>query len=58
MHFGHFLSDPVRMPLVRPVGNQPTEQVIRTKEKDSDVNPAVHLLKDGWLDAYDKPVGW
>jgi hypothetical protein len=46
------------MPLVRPVGNQPTEQVIRTKEKDSDVNLAVHLLKDGWLDAYDKPVGW
>ncbi len=27
--------------------------VIRTEEKGSDVNLAVHLLNDGWLSAYD-----
>ena len=27
--------------------------MIRTEEKGSDVNLAVHLLNDGWLDAYD-----
>ena len=44
------------MPLVRPVGNQRTEQVIKTEEKGSDGNLAVHLLNDGWLDAYDCAV--
>ena len=28
-------------------------EVVRTEEKGSDVNLAVHLLNDGWLDAYD-----
>ena len=32
-------------------GNQRTVEVIRTEEKGSDVNLAVHLLNDGWLDA-------
>ena len=31
-------------------------EVIRTEEKGSDVNLAVHLLNDGWLDAYDCAV--
>jgi uncharacterized LabA/DUF88 family protein len=30
--------------------------VIKTEEKGSDVNLAVHLLNDGWLDAYDCAV--
>ena len=34
-------------------GDQRTVEVIRTKEKGSDVNLAVHLLNDGWLDTYD-----
>ena len=56
VYFGHFLSHSVRMPLVRPVGNRRTEQVIRTEEKGSDVNLAVHLLNDSWLNAYDCAV--
>ena len=56
VYFGHFLSHPVTAPLARPVGNVRTARVIRTEEKGSDVNLAVHLLNDGWLDAYDCAV--
>ena len=56
VYFGHFLSHKVRVPLVQPVGNRRTAEVIRTEEKGSDVNLAVHLLNDGWLDAYDCAV--
>ena len=56
VYFGHFLSHSVRLPLAQPVGNQRTAEVIRTEEKGSDVNLAVHLLNDGWLDAYDCAV--
>ena len=56
VYLGHFLSHPVRAPLVTPVGNQRMAKVIRTEEKGSDVNLAVHLLNDGWLDAYDCAV--
>ena len=56
VYFGHFLSHPVRAPLLHPVGNQRTVEVVRTEEKGSDVNLAVHLLNDGWLDAYDCAV--
>ena len=30
--------------------------IIKTEGKGSDVNLAVHLLNDGWLDAYDCAV--
>ncbi len=53
VYFGHFLRHRVRAALAQPVGNQRTVEVIRTEEKGSDVNLAVHLLNDGWLDAYD-----
>ena len=56
VYFGHFLSHRVRVPLVQPVGNVRTAEVIRTEEKGSDANLAVHLLNDGWLDAYDCAV--
>ena len=56
VYFGHFLSHPVTAPLARPVGKVRTATVIRTEEKGSDVNLAVHLLNDGWLDAYDCAV--
>ena len=56
MYFGHFLSHRVRAPLAQPVGRQRTVEVIKTEEKGSDVNLAVHLLNDGWLDAYDCTV--
>ena len=56
VYFGHFLSHRVQAPLVNPVGSRRTAEVIRTEEKGSDVNLAVHLLNDGWLDAYDCAV--
>ena len=56
VYFGHFLSHRVRAPLAQPVGDQRTVEIIRTEEKGSDVNLAVHLLNDGWLDAYDCAV--
>ena len=56
VYFGHFLSHPVTAPLAQPVGRERTATVIRTEEKGSDVNLAVHMLNDGWLDAYDCAV--
>ncbi len=56
VYFGHFLSHAVRMPLARPEGNRRTVEVVRTEEKGSDVNLAVHLLNDGWLDLCDCAV--
>ena len=56
VYFGHFLSHPVTAPLAQAVGKVRTATVIRTEEKGSDVNLAVHLLNDGWLDAYDCAV--
>ncbi len=56
VHFGHFLSHKVSAPLAQPARDQRTAEVIRTEEKGSDVNLAVHLLNDGWLDAYDCAV--
>ena len=56
IHFGHFLRHNVRAPLAQPAEGRRTVEVIRTEEKGSDVNLAVHLLNDGWLDAYDCAV--
>ena len=53
VYFGHFLRHRVRAPLARPAGPLRTVEVIKTEEKGSDVNLAVHLLNDGWLDVYD-----
>ena len=56
MFYGHFLSHTVSAPLAQPIGARLTAEVIRTEEKGSDVNLAVQLLNDGWLDAYDCAV--
>ena len=56
VYFGHFLTHRARAPLAQPLGNQRTAEIVRTEEKGSDVNLAVHLLNDGWLDAYDCAV--
>ena len=44
------------MPLANPTGKRRSAEVVRTEEKGSDVNFAVHLLNDGWLDLYDSAV--
>ncbi len=54
--FGHFLSHKVRMPLARQDTVPRMVEVIKTEEKASDVNLAVHLLNDSWLDVYDCAV--
>ena len=53
LYFGHFLRHKVRMPLVQSDASQRMVKVFKTEEKGSDVSLAVHLLNDGWLDAYD-----
>ncbi|ACL04282.1 conserved hypothetical protein [Desulfatibacillum aliphaticivorans] len=53
VHYGHFLSHTVSLPQ-SPLAQPPSfAKVIKTEEKGSDVNLAVHLLNDAWLDKYD-----
>lgn len=54
MHFGHFLRHAIRMENANPP--PPTVEVWKNEEKGSDVNLALHLLNDAWLDAYDCAV--
>ena len=55
VYYGHFLSHEVPAPLAN---TQPTRfvHILKTEEKGSDVNIAVHLLNDAWLDKYDCAV--
>jgi len=57
IHFGHFLSHEVMMPLV-PIPGQPQRyaRVIRTEEKGSDVNLATHLVHDAHRGRFDVAV--
>ena len=50
---GSFLTHPVTWPLAQPVAGQRYATVLKTEEKGSDVNLAVHLVNDAWLDAFD-----
>lgn len=54
---GHFLQSRVRMALAKPplIGAK-TVEVLKTEEKGSDVNLALHLLNDAWQDRYDCAV--
>ena len=53
VYFGHFLTHTVQAPLANPGNGPRMVDVIKTEEKGSDVNLAVHLLNDGWMNAYD-----
>lgn len=54
VHEGHFLTSRVRMPLASPTPNGPkTVEVIKSEEKGSDVNLAVHLVHDAAQGAFD-----
>lgn len=52
IYYGHFLSHEVDAPISH---TDPLQfaRVIKTEEKGSDVNLAVHLLNDAWMDLYD-----
>jgi uncharacterized LabA/DUF88 family protein len=54
--YGHFLSHEVIAPLANPSPGKRSVKIIKTEEKGSDVNLAVHLLNDAWLDRYDCAV--
>lgn len=58
VHYGHFLSHPVRMPLAASVasGNIEYVEVLKTEEKGSDVNLASHLLRDAYTDRFSLAV--
>lgn len=56
VHFGRFLNTRVRARLANPEIRPRTVEVVKSEEKGTDVNLAVHLLNDGWLDAYDCAV--
>ncbi len=57
VHHGHFLTHEITAPLAQPKAGQPaTVRILKTEEKGSDVNLAVHLVNDAWLDAYDCAV--
>ena len=56
LYLGHFLSHEVRLPLAHPTGNRRTVSVIKTEEKGSDVNLAMHLLHDAWQGSCDCAV--
>jgi len=54
LHLGQFYAHKVRMPVANRMPGQPaTVEVIKSEEKGSDVNLAVHLLNDAWSGAFD-----
>jgi uncharacterized LabA/DUF88 family protein len=52
--YGHFLAHEIMMPLAPPKSGY--VKVVKTEEKGSDVNLALHLLSDGYKNAYDVAV--
>lgn len=62
VYYGEFLSHNVMQPLACPIDKtcfgKPIKfaNIIKTEEKGSDVNLALHLLNDAWLDLYDCAV--
>jgi len=54
--YGQFLSHRKRALLAYPTKDKKYEWIIDTEEKGSDVNLAVHLLNDAWLNKYDCAV--
>lgn len=53
---GQFTTHKVTKKLVNPIQGIRHAEIFETTEKGSDVNLAVHLLNDAWLDKYDCAV--
>ena len=53
---GRFLTNSVTMPLTNLTEKEKFVEVVKTEEKGSDVNLAVHALNDAWLGLYDCAV--
>lgn len=56
VYYGHFLSHPTFLPLSPLTSTLKLVKVMKTEEKGSDVNLAVHILNDAWLEKYDCAV--
>jgi uncharacterized LabA/DUF88 family protein len=57
IYYGHYLTNSVVAKLCQPKHNQPAfAKVFKTEEKGSDVNLALHILNDAWLNNYDCAV--
>jgi len=56
VHFGRFSTHKACAPLAQPEGEKRTVRVLRTQEKGTDVNLAVHLVNDAWMDDFDCAV--
>lgn len=58
VYYGHYLTHTVRLPLANHGYSKRKKfvNVLKSEEKGSDVNLAVHLLHDAWLDKYDCAV--
>lgn len=54
IYYGHYLTHKISAKVVNP----PPEfiQIFKTEEKGSDVNLALHVLNDAWLELYDCAV--
>ena len=53
IHYGTFLTHQVMAPLANQRSNNNLVPILKTEEKGSDVNLAVHLLNDAWLNSYE-----
>ncbi len=54
VYYGHYLTHAVTLPLANSKKNRAKfATVLKSEEKGSDVNLAIHLLNDAWLDKYD-----
>ena len=56
IYYGSFQTHPKMAKLVTPIHGKNYAEVYKTEEKGSDVNLAVHLLNDAWLNVYDAAV--
>lgn len=53
VHYGFFLKHTKKAPLANPTPSRRSDTFINTEEKGSDVNLAVHLIREAWLNLYD-----
>jgi len=57
IHFGHYLTHAINLPLANSTPNKPKfVKVLKSEEKGSDVNLSLHVLNDAWLNRYDCAV--
>jgi len=57
IHFGHFTTHPVNLPLAKGGrGKVKFANVIRSEEKGSDVNLATHLVNDAHMGAFEAAI--